>query len=47
MSFAGIASPLQDAANEPGGNFPNFKAIRKKEDWTKIKNIYAEVLNFV
>ena len=48
MSFAVSTVPLRTRPmNQDGGNFPNFKVIRKKEDWTKIKNLLAEVLNFV
>ena len=47
-SFMAIPSLLQYVAtNQDGGNFSNFKALKKKEELTKNKNIIAEVLEIV
>ena len=47
-SFTAIPSLLQYAAiNQDGGNFSNFKVPYKKEQLTKNKNVFAEMLKIV
>ena len=44
-SFTAIPCHLQCAAiNQDGGNFSKFKVLQKKEELTKNKNVFAEVL---
>ena len=48
MSFTAIRSLFQCAAtNQDGGNFSNFKALQKKEELTKNKNVFAQMLKIV
>ena len=43
--FMAIPSLFQCVAiNQDGGNFSNFKVLQKKEELTKNKNVFAEVL---
>ena len=47
-SFTAFSCLFQCAAiNQDGGNFANFKVLQKKEELTKNKNVFAEVLKIV